>query len=326
MKPSTNSPAKGKPIRTISATKTAQSHRATSHYILVEPRGWLAEILPAASEHPSYVSFIRDQFVAVARQMAEQINSQAGETACFLVVVTSFGFPIRQGIVDVPALARNLRLLLRSSLNQVESARGVLGASDLSHGQIQAAVLVRPSRESAIAMCETALAAGQSAEPIPLRPMPQTVASNSPDFSAVREVLTATFSTMPSDFRNHSEQLAHLFEAVRMAFARQLEPAINAQAANLPQGDYEKNKQLAKWVNAEIRRFGLALRAPNAEDPCLLVGALGPRGTGGRFFLEYTDSAGRRHRPLTSTTLPHLELIPDMLERVPYGSRQARSR
>jgi hypothetical protein len=114
------------------------------------------------------------------------------------------------------------------------------------------------------------------------------------------------------------EELAAHSDASRKKIAAVLEPALNAKAAMLPHATYDEKKTLAKWANAELRRFGLAIRCPRTGKACLLMGNPGGQPGKGRFVLEYTDESGKRHHPFTSVTLPHLELTLDDLTRASY--------
>ncbi|HKQ48575.1 MAG TPA: hypothetical protein VJZ71_10940 [Phycisphaerae bacterium] len=110
-------------------------------------------------------------------------------------------------------------------------------------------------------------------------------------------------------------------DKVRIDAARLLEPALAAEASRQPQRTYDEKKTLAKWVNAELRRIGLAIRCPRTGRPSLLLANAGGQPGIGRFHLEHTDAEGRRHRSVTSVALPELKLMPDELTRAPYGER-----
>ena len=115
-----------------------------------------------------------------------------------------------------------------------------------------------------------------------------------------------------------------LVDDARKEAARVLQPAINDRAAEMPHEKYEDKKRLAKWVNAELRRMGLAIRCPRTGIPCYLMGNPGGQPGFGRFLLEYTDEEGKRRHPLTSVTLPHLDLMPDDLSRASYTKSRSR--
>ncbi len=124
----------------------------------------------------------------------------------------------------------------------------------------------------------------------------------------------------PRTYADYRAECERVFDGGREAVGRVLEPALNAEAQQRPRHTYEEKKELAKWINGELRRFGLALKGPRTDRPCLLMGNPGGRPGFGRFVLEYTDEAGKRHHPLTSVELPGLTLMLDDLTRSSYQS------
>jgi hypothetical protein len=131
---------------------------------------------------------------------------------------------------------------------------------------------------------------------------------------------------LPADYDARRDALAGLTDAFRERIARALEPVLNEHLAKEPQSKYDEKKSLSTYVNAELRRFGLAIRCPRTDEPCLLRANPGRQTEQGRFQLEYTDAQGKRHQPQSSSTLPHLELMLDDLTRAPYGERSQRRR
>ncbi len=121
-------------------------------------------------------------------------------------------------------------------------------------------------------------------------------------------------------------KLDGMFDHARQDLARQLAPALQKEALSRPHETYEQKKSLAKWINGELRRYGLAIRCPRTGQPSLLLANAGGVAGIGRFHIEHTDSAGKRHRSVTSVTLPPLDLMTDDLSRAPYGERSERSR
>jgi hypothetical protein len=142
----------------------------------------------------------------------------------------------------------------------------------------------------------------------------------------VKAVIAKAVEGVKDDYRSCREVLFSLHEASRHAFAVALKSPLNAAAAKMPQSTYEEKKTLAKWVNAELRHLGLALRDPKTGKPCFLIGNAGNRPGSSRFLLDYVDDKGKRVRAHTSVTLPELELMPDDLSKAQYGERTQRSR
>lgn len=115
-----------------------------------------------------------------------------------------------------------------------------------------------------------------------------------------------------SDYGEIRDALSDLTNATRDVVADRLQVALNEKLRTVPQATYEDKRELAKWVNAELRRFGVALRCPKTGRPAFLVGHPGGQEGVGRFHLEVTNESGRPVRTVTSVTLPHLELMPDV--------------
>jgi len=113
------------------------------------------------------------------------------------------------------------------------------------------------------------------------------------------------------------------YDRTRNAICVVLSAALNEEASARPHSTYEEKKELSRWINAELRQFGLALKCDRTDRPCLLMGNPGGRPGIGRFVFEYTDDTGKRHHPLTSVELPGLMLMPDDLTRSSYGERKA---
>ena len=142
----------------------------------------------------------------------------------------------------------------------------------------------------------------------------------------LRAVLEELLGSLPSGYSARRTALAELSDVFRDAIARALEPALNEHLKAMPQATYDDKKDLAKYVNAELRRFGLALRSRKTDHPTLLRCDPGRQMQEGRFQLDYIDAEGRRHRPENSSKLPYLNLMVDDLTRVPYGERSHRQR
>lgn len=142
----------------------------------------------------------------------------------------------------------------------------------------------------------------------------------------LRSTLKLLFATLPSDYAERRSILAESHRVFREELVAALEPAINAHIKTLPQQTYDDKKELSKWVNAELRQFGLSIRDPKSGNCCLLRGNTATDLHSGRFMLDYTDNLGKRHYPLTSVAIPQLTLMPDDLTRASYGTVSSRSR
>ncbi len=96
--------------------------------------------------------------------------------------------------------------------------------------------------------------------------------------------------------------------SAREAIARALSPHFVYHVTFMPQETYDEKRELAKWVNGELRRFGVAIRCPKTDLPAFLVADPGGRPGFGRFQLEVTLD-GKPHRSVSSGTLMHLSLM-----------------
>jgi hypothetical protein len=140
----------------------------------------------------------------------------------------------------------------------------------------------------------------------------------------VREFVRRVDQSVHGDFMARSDALEGTYDAVRGAIAEVLEPALNLEAAHRPHETYEQKKDLAKWVSAQLRRFGLAVQCPRTGKPCRFMANPGGQPGVGRFLLEYTDETGRRQHPFTSVALPQMSLMPDDLSRASYADQHRR--
>jgi len=143
---------------------------------------------------------------------------------------------------------------------------------------------------------------------------------------SLREVIEAVVKALPVEYPKRRAELARLNDEFREHLARALEPSLNAELSLLPQASYEDKKTLAKWVNAELRQIGLAIRCPKTGKPCHILANKGHDPVRGRFQLEYTDIDGQRRRTVSSAELPALALMPDDPSRAEYGERKIRER
>lgn len=125
---------------------------------------------------------------------------------------------------------------------------------------------------------------------------------------AFRENVASKIGDLSGDYAARRGALTALHDVTRSTIANALEPALNEQAAAMPHATYEEKKDLAKWINAELRRFGLAIKCPKTGRPAILIGhATGVPGVG-RFHIEVLGEEGVAKRTYTGVQLPKLEL------------------
>lgn len=123
--------------------------------------------------------------------------------------------------------------------------------------------------------------------------------------------LDAILASLPKDapYEIKAEMLAGLSHEVRQRIAAELAPALNIKAQAMPHHTYDEKKELARWVNDQLRRFDLAIKCPKTGQPSLLLVMTGDHPEIGRFVIEHKTPEGKRVRPVTSTKLPQLELM-----------------
>lgn len=100
-----------------------------------------------------------------------------------------------------------------------------------------------------------------------------------------------------------------LQSSMRAALAKAVEPSLNAQLRSMPHTTYDDKREVAKWLNAELRQLGLAIQCPKTGRPAFLVADPGGKPGIGRFQLEVTTETGKPHRSVSTASLPALTYI-----------------
>jgi hypothetical protein len=91
--------------------------------------------------------------------------------------------------------------------------------------------------------------------------------------------------------------------------ASSIEAPLNKHLASLPQDSLPEKKELAKWLNSELRTLGLALKCPRTGKPSYLRAGDHYIAATGRFAICLTSDRQRR-RTLSSNTLFPIKLMP----------------
>lgn len=118
----------------------------------------------------------------------------------------------------------------------------------------------------------------------------------------------ALLKTLPDGYRPLTGKLADIDRIFRGALAKRLEEALNQQVSTMPAARYDDKRVVARWVNAELRRFGLALVCPKTRRPSVLLADPGGTPGIGRFQFQSETPEGRKVRAYSSALLPRLEL------------------
>lgn len=121
------------------------------------------------------------------------------------------------------------------------------------------------------------------------------------------------------DYTIKAAALNALSNAFRQQMAITIQGSLNAQLAKIPQETYEEKKELAKWLNAEMRKFGIAVCCPKTGRASLLYADHGRHPAQGRFQLDNSDDEGNKHRTLSFNELISLTFMADDLSRAAWG-------
>ena len=124
--------------------------------------------------------------------------------------------------------------------------------------------------------------------------------------------LKAVLAAVPTDapYEVQAGQLAGLNRGFRQELAKRLLPALKEEMQRQPHETYDQKIELVRWVNAELRRFDLAIRHPKTGQPAAFKPFLGNDPEIGAFRLEDKDADGT----LKTFTTPHLATLLDKLE------------
>jgi hypothetical protein len=92
--------------------------------------------------------------------------------------------------------------------------------------------------------------------------------------------------------------------------ADELAVELNAKIQAMPKDSYEDKKAITRFVNAELRRFGMAIRCPKTGEPSTMQATpTANRVDFGRFTIRHRNADGKVVCGADTPTLPTLELI-----------------
>jgi hypothetical protein len=126
--------------------------------------------------------------------------------------------------------------------------------------------------------------------------------------TAWEKATEALLKSFPDGYQPLTAKLRDVDEKFRGALARRLEDAFNRHVGGMPSATYDDKRALARWVNAELRRYGLALVCPKSRRPAVLLADPGGVAGVGRFQFQSESPEGRKVRAYSSAALPRLEL------------------
>jgi hypothetical protein len=114
-------------------------------------------------------------------------------------------------------------------------------------------------------------------------------------------------------------------QAVGARVAARLQASFNAYVKTMPQSNYEDKQAVAKWVNAELKARGLALRCPKSGEASFLLVDTGRNPATGRFQFYHSEE-GKPVRTANRNVLPDLVLVPRAVQEPEEGWVQGEAR
>lgn len=134
------------------------------------------------------------------------------------------------------------------------------------------------------------------------------------------EYLAALLATVPQadGYAAQAQSLENLISDVRQQAAANLLPALKEEMQRRPHATHEDKKTLVKWTNAELRRFGLAIKSPKTGNASNFVTDKGNHPEEGRFQLRSEGEGGK----VESFSTPKLSVLLDVLELIEAPQRE----
>ena len=158
-----------------------------------------------------------------------------------------------------------------------------------------------------------------------LRERPQGTVVEQDSRSLTREI-SRQLDPLQSDYGALRERAHSIQQSLRNAIALALEAPLEAHVQAVPHDTLSEKRALAKWLNAELRGLGLAIRCPKTDRPAYLIGSPCAPGDGSRFQLETQDDNGMPRRTCSSYDLPRLRLMVDTRGHGLHGPGTGRAR
>lgn len=133
------------------------------------------------------------------------------------------------------------------------------------------------------------------------------------------EYLAALLGTVPKDagYDLLAGKLEEETRTFRQEVAASLLPALKDEMQRRPHATHDDKKELVGWVNAELRRFGLAIKFPDSDRAATLVAVPGNKPEEGRFQLRSEDEATGNDKTFNSVHLSKLLAVLELIEAAP---------
>src|SRR5262249_16256740 len=142
--------------------------------------------------------------------------------------------------------------------------------------------------------------------------LPETDLEPLPD--GKRPGYLAALLDVPKDsgYDSVAQRLEQVSRDLKREVAARLLPDLKDEMRRRPHKSYDDKKIVVKWVNDELRRFGLAIKFPKSDRAATLTCNAGNHPEEGRFILTSEGDDGRKqsfNTPRLSELLDNLVLI-----------------
>jgi hypothetical protein len=146
------------------------------------------------------------------------------------------------------------------------------------------------------------------------RPVPEV------DNHKVYSHLDSAIETVPKNasYDEQATQIEGLIGGVRQRAAARLLPPLKEEMRRRPHNTYDQKIEMVAWVNAELRRFNLAIKHPKTGLPATFKPKPGNDPEIGCFQLSSEDADGKEK----TFTTPDLATLLDKLELIDAAARR----
>jgi len=128
----------------------------------------------------------------------------------------------------------------------------------------------------------------------------------------------------PANSEGYAAAAVRLRDARRLfheIVAVQTTNPLNAAWQQTPHETLQEKQEAARWINAELRSLGIAIRGPKTGEAALIHADPVPYNHSGRFQVLLTSTDLGRKRTFSSATPFKVELIPHYERREPLAER-----
>lgn len=122
---------------------------------------------------------------------------------------------------------------------------------------------------------------------------------------------------LPADYLKAAGAAMRMRHTFHRQLSAEIESRLNRYLKSQPQESLEEKRELASWVNAQLRHLGLTIRCPKTGNPATLIADFknSQESHISRFRIQGKDEYGKRVRSSLSDNVPDLELMEDIPRR-----------